>query len=112
MSERNNNGSKGPRQNKGRKNSRRTKASSRTYARYWLTPKAWRHSCGRGCGSEQSVAYRASDHSYVCGGCIKRLGIKARPSQAWLDGGGGEGTDIPDTIVKIRFVDPVEMGWR
>ena len=107
MSRRNNNPPSGRKKNKGRRTSQRTKASSRTYGRYWLTPKAWRHSCGRGCGSEQSVAYRASDHSYVCANCIERLGIKARPSQAWLDGGAGT-----DPNVHIRYMRAEEMVWE
>ena len=104
MSNRNNNGSKRRKKHRGRKSSQRTKASSRTYGRYWLTPKAWSHSSGRGCGTEQSVAYRASDHSYVCTECIERLGIKARPSQAWLDGGAGT-----DPSVRISYMNPEEM---
>ncbi len=62
---------------------KKTNSPSKSYRAYWLTPNAWKHACGRGCGSEQSVAYRRSDRSYVCGECIERLGIKAWTSKAW-----------------------------
>ena len=107
MSNHTNNNRKRPQKNRGHRVTQRRKASSRTYGRYWLTPRAWRHSCGRGCGAEQSVAYRASDHSYVCSECIERLGIKAQPSQAWREGGAGT-----DPSVRISYVDPEEMSWE
>lgn len=74
------------------KNTRAGKASRR----YWLTPNAWRRRCGR-CDAGQAVAYRAFDHSYVCLRCIDGLGIRARESQAWRDGGART-----DPTVRVR----------
>jgi hypothetical protein len=71
---------------------------------YYLTPKAWRRKCGRGGCDEPAVAYRAFDRSYVCEPCIERLGIKARESRAWREGGAKAGS-----TVTIRHVDPESL---
>lgn len=67
---------------------------------YWLTPRGWNRRCSH-CGHEGSVAYRPSDRKRACAECIVRLGINARESQSWRDGGAKS-----DPTVTIRFVDP------
>ena len=60
---------------------------------YWLTPKGWNKPCSH-CPSSTSVAYRASDHCRACRSRIERLGINARESQAWRDGGAKAGAEV------------------
>lgn len=83
---------------------RKTKPSRRRQAdarrRYWLTPRVWDKSCSH-CGSDGSVAVRPRDRRYACQPCIERLGIKARESSAWRDGGSRAGA-----AVAVRFVPP------
>ena len=67
---------------------------------YWLTPKVWNKRCSH-CGAEQSVAVRPADHRHACGACIERLGISARKSKAWTEGGSRAGH-----AVVIRCVEP------
>jgi hypothetical protein len=80
------------------KRNRRPRAKARRH--YWLTPKAWNKRCSH-CGAEQSVAVRPADHRHACGACIERVGINARESKAWRDGGSRAGT-----AVVVRFVPP------
>jgi hypothetical protein len=83
---------------------RTTTTTSRNAAqarrRYWLTPSAWNRSCSH-CGASGSIAYRPLDRKFACESCIERLGIKARQSKAWLDGGAKA-----RAAVTIRHVDP------
>lgn len=81
--------------------SRRRQAKARH--RYWLTPKAWNRRCSH-CGEGAAVAVRPVDHVYTCESCIERLGIKARESKAWRDGGSRAGS-----AVTIRYVNPESL---
>ena len=73
------------------KPSRREQAKARQH--YWLTPKAWNKSCSH-CGTDGAGAVRPIDHRYACEACIDRLGIKARESKAWRDGGSRAGAAV------------------
>lgn len=79
-----------------RKITKRTRGAAGTY---WLTPKGWSRPCSH-CSSASSVAYRRADHRWACASCIERLGIKARESQSWRDGGSRAGAEV-----RIYFVD-------
>lgn len=83
-----------------RKNTPNRRAQSKARQHYWLTPKAWNKACSH-CGKDGSVAVRPLDRRYVCEACIERLGIRARESKAWRDGGSRAGC-----TVTIRYVDP------
>jgi hypothetical protein len=77
---------------------RRPQAKARKH--YWLTPKAWNKSCSH-CGRDGSIAVRPLDRRHACETCINRLGIKARESKAWRDGGSKAGA-----AVVIRLMPP------
>jgi hypothetical protein len=83
--------------------SKHTNAQRQARRHYWLTPRAWRKRCSH-CSADGSVAYRPDDGKHVCQSCIERLGIKARESQAWRDGGAKAGA-----TVRIRHVDPATL---
>ncbi len=70
---------------------------------YWLTPRAWRRSCSH-CSAARAVAYRPADRKSVCSDCIARLGINARESQSWRDGGAKAGPEVT-----VRHVDPATL---
>jgi hypothetical protein len=93
-----------PKEKAKRAKPRRTRAKGRnvekTSHRYWLTPKAWRHRCSH-CGNAGSVAYRPVDGKSACGECIDRLGIQARESESWRNGGAKAGSSVT-----VRYVDP------
>lgn len=67
---------------------------------YWLTPKVWHRPCSH-CDGPTSIAYRAADKRTACAECVERLGIRARPSRAWLEGGSKAGA-----AVTVRRVAP------
>jgi hypothetical protein len=68
--------------------------------RYYLTPKVWNEPCSH-CSAASSIAYRVSGRRTACADCIRRLGIKARESRAWRDGGARAGSKVT-----VRHVDP------
>jgi len=72
-------------------------------SRYYLTPKGWGRACSH-CGAANSVAFRARDRKRACRECVARLGIRARESRAWRDGGSRAGS-----AVAVRFVDPASL---
>jgi hypothetical protein len=71
------------------------RATSKSAARksYWLTPRVWNKRCSH-CGVGQAVAVRVRDNKYACEGCVARLGIRARESKAWRDGGSRAGAAV------------------
>ena len=79
---------------------RRRIASGRVAGRYYLTPKVWQCPCSH-CSAASSIAYRVSGRKTACVDCIDRLGIKARESQAWRDGGAKAGAKVT-----VRRVEP------
>lgn len=81
-----------------RQREEKQRAARKMAGAYWLTPKAWRKRCSH-CGHEGSVAYRPRDRKSVCVECVERLGINARESKSWLDGGSKAGA-----TVTVRFV--------
>jgi hypothetical protein len=87
----------------GRKAQRRRPQSATR--RYWLTPTVWTKRCGR-CGTESSaVAFRFSDRSYICANCIEQLGIRARASKRWSEGGSRAGAGVT-----VRYECPICCG--
>jgi hypothetical protein len=90
-----------------RSNRERLKLRKRTRARrqrdktFWLTPRVWTKWCDR-CATGKAIAFRFSDHSHVCADCIDRLGVKAKPSKRWSQGGAKA-----DATVAVRFECPV-----
>ena len=81
----------------------KAKRLARASGRYYLTPRVWRRPCSH-CGGQGAVAYRACDRKVACAACIDRLGIVARESQAWRDGGAKA-----DPTVTVRHVDPATL---
>ena len=80
------------------RDNRKSRAARRHRARkvagvYWFTPRVWRRSCSH-CGGEGSAAYRPRDRKYACEDCIARLGIHARESKGWREGGGRAGAKV------------------
>ena len=65
---------------------------------YWLTPRVWSKRCSH-CGRGQSVAWRPRDGKLACAECIERLGVRARESKAWQEGGSRAGA-----AVTIRYL--------
>jgi hypothetical protein len=60
---------------------------------YWLTPKAWNKDRSH-CGQRGSIAYRPSGRTYACSACVERLGIEARESASWRNGGARAGSEV------------------
>ncbi len=85
------------------KTTTKSRNAARARRHYWLTPKAWNKRCSH-CGAIGSIAYRPDDRKHACAGCIKRLGIKAHESRAWLDGGAKAGAEVT-----VRHVDPESL---
>ena len=80
-----------------------TKARSQVKRSYWLTPKCGT-SAARTAGAEHPVAYRSGRPAKCACGKHETLGIKARESKAWRDGGAKAGS-----TVTIRHVDPESL---
>jgi hypothetical protein len=86
-----------------RRTRRREGGQSKSRGRYWLTPKVWKERCSH-CGASGSIACRPVDRKFACASCIETLGINARESKAWRDGGAKAGA-----AVTIRHVDPESL---
>jgi hypothetical protein len=56
------------------------------------------------CGNLGSIAYRNIDQKTLCECCVEHLGVEARESKAWRDGGARAGG-----AVTIRHVDPESL---
>ena len=82
---------------------RKARQASAVANRYYLTPKVWQRPCSH-CSAASSIAYRLSGRKTACVDCIDRLGIKARESQAWRDGGARAGSKVT-----VRHVDPESL---
>lgn len=75
----------------------------RTAHRYYLTPRLWNRPCSH-CPAPSSIAYRVKGRATACADCIERLGIEARESEAWRDGGSRAGAEVT-----VRRVDPASL---
>jgi hypothetical protein len=80
-----------------------TREQTRAWRHYYLPPKAWNKICSH-CDERPAIAYRQNPRAFACDDCIERLGIKARESKAWREGGSKAGA-----TVTIRHVDPATL---
>ena len=78
-------------------------AQGRARRCYWLTPRAWARRCSH-CSAEHAVAVRPDDRRAACADCVDRLGITARESEGWRDGGAKAGSTVTS-----RHVDPATL---
>jgi hypothetical protein len=79
----------------------RTRSRRKRDQTFWLTPAVWSKPCSR-CPTGRAVAFRFSDQTRVCADCIERLGINAKPSKRWNEGGAKAGSSV-----SVRFECPV-----
>src|SRR3954449_8196078 len=81
----------------------RQRRARKVAGRYYLTPKVWAKRCSH-CAATTSVAYRQRGRVTACVACIERLGIVARESRVWHEGGARAGSHVT-----VRYIDPEEL---
>lgn len=83
------------------KKRKRSRTRLQRNKQFWLTPAVAMKPCSR-CPTGKAIAFRFSDQTRVCADCIARLGIVAKPSKRWNEGGSKAGASVT-----VRFECPV-----